>query len=101
MGNEIIEELKKTNRLLYALLTVTVDRHLRETDLAKPRPRSVDRMLKDIGLNHVEIATLLGKSKQAVGQMLAAEDKAHIKPVKKDNEKDDEQKENKEVPTNG
>ena len=70
MNDEILAELKKTNRLLSALLTITVDRHLRDTDLAKPRPRSMDRMLADIGLQGAEIAKLLGKTPQAVSLAL-------------------------------
>jgi hypothetical protein len=78
MNDDILVELKKTNRLLSALLTITVDRHLRDTDLAKPRPRSIDRMLADIGLQGNEIAKLLGKTPQAVSNALAKE-----KPVSK------------------
>lgn len=78
MNDDILVELKKMNRLLSALLTITVDRHLRDTDLAKPRPRSIDRMLADIGLQGNEIAKLLGKTPQAVSNALAKE-----KPVSK------------------
>ncbi len=76
MNEEILNELKKNNRLLYALLAITVDQHLRGTDLAKPRPRSIDRMLTDVGLTGVEIAKLLGKTPQAVSNALAADGKA-------------------------
>lgn len=79
MNNEILEELRKTNRLLSALLTISVDRHLRDTDLAKPRPRSIDRMLAELGLTGVEIAKLLGKTPQAVSQALTAEGKPKAK----------------------
>lgn len=79
MNDDILVELKKTNRLLSALLTITVDRHLRDTDLAKPRPRSIDRMLADIGLQGNEIAKLLGKTPQAVSIALAKEKPASKK----------------------
>jgi hypothetical protein len=84
MNDEILAELKKTNRLLSALLTITVDRHLRDTDLAKPRPRSIDRMLADLGLQGAEIAKLLGKTPQAVSLALN-KDKATAKKAKADN----------------
>jgi hypothetical protein len=73
MSNELLAELQKTNRMLNVLLSVVVDRHIRESDLAKPRPRSIDRMLSDNGLTNTEIATLLGKTPQAVGQQLNAD----------------------------
>lgn len=75
MGEEVLEELKKNNRLLNALLAITVDQHLRETDLAKPRPRTIDRMLTDVGLSGVEVAKLLGKTPQAVSSALASDGK--------------------------
>ena len=81
MEEKLIAELNKTNRMLNAILSIVVDKHIRDSDLAKPRPRSVDRMLSDNGLTNTEIATLLGKSPQAVGQVLKAETKA--KPNKK------------------
>lgn len=74
-NNELLAELQKTNRMLNALLAIVVDKHIRETDLAKPRPRSIDRMLSDNGLANTEIATLLGKTPQAVGQQLSADKK--------------------------
>lgn len=75
MNNELLAELQKTNRMLNALLSIVVDQHIRGTDLAKPRPRSIDRMLSDNGLSNTEIATLLGKTPQAVGQLLGSEKK--------------------------
>jgi len=76
MNEQILEELKKSNRMLSALLTITLDQHLRSTDLAKPRPRSIDRMLTDIGLTGVEISKLLGKTPQAVSNALATDSKS-------------------------
>jgi len=75
MGTELLAELQKTNRMLNALLSIVVDQHIRGTDLAKPRPRSIDRMLSDNGLTNTEIAILLGKTPQAVGQLLSADKK--------------------------
>jgi hypothetical protein len=84
MNEEILDELRKSNRMIAALLTITLDQHLRSTDLAKPRPRSIDRMLTDIGLTGVEISKLLGKTPQAVSNALAADSKTakKVKPAK-------------------
>jgi hypothetical protein len=84
MNEQILEEVKKSNRMISALLTITLDQHLRNTDLAKPRPRSIDRMLTDIGLSGVEISKLLGKTPQAVSNALAADSKSakKVKPPK-------------------
>jgi hypothetical protein len=71
MAEEISETLQRIDRNLAALLAITVDRHIRETDLAKPRPRSIDQMLSDVGISNTEIAKLLGKSPQAVSQVLS------------------------------
>lgn len=82
MNEDILNELKKNNRMLYALLAIAVDQHIRGTDLAKPRPRSIDRMLTDVGLTGVEIAKLLGKTPQAVSYALAGDGKASTKKTK-------------------
>ena len=71
MNEDILNELNKLNRNVSAVLAITVDRHLRDTDLAKPRPRSIDRMLADLGLTGAEIAKLLGKTPQAVSIALS------------------------------
>lgn len=83
MESELLAELKKTNRMLNALLSIVVDQHLRGTELAKPRPRSIDRMLSDNGLINTEIATLLGKTPQAVGQQLSMDKKGKTTTVRK------------------
>lgn len=75
MNEDIYAELQKTNRMLTALMSIVVDKHIRESDLAKPRPRTIDRMLSDNGLTNTEIAKLLGKTPQAVGQALSADSK--------------------------
>ena len=58
-----------------ALLAISVERFLRETGIAKPRPRSIDKMLSDAGLTAREIASVLGKSEQAVYAVLQAAEK--------------------------
>lgn len=78
MNEDILNELNKLNRNVSAVLAITVDRHLRDTDLAKPRPRSIDRMLADLGLTGAEIAKLLGKTPQAVSIALS-KDKQTVK----------------------
>lgn len=83
MNEDVLNELKKNNRLLYALLAITVDQHIRGTDLAKPRPRSIDRMLTDVGLTGVEIAKLLGKTPQAVSNALMTDGKTKKTKVSK------------------
>lgn len=69
--HEIVEVLKSIDTKLSALVAIHTHRLLVETpDLAKPRPRSVDRLLHDAGLSQQEIANVLGKTTQAVGQVL-------------------------------
>lgn len=58
-----------------ALLAISVDLYLRETGVAKPRPRSIDKMLLDTGLPAKEIAAVLGKTEQAVYAVLQTEKK--------------------------
>ena len=94
MNEDILNELNKLNRHVSAVLAITVDRHLRDTDLAKLRPRSIDRMLADLGLTGAEIAKLLGKTPQAVSIALS-KDKQTVKS-KKANAKNAEQPVNDE-----
>lgn len=68
---ELSEQLQEMTAILAALLAITTDQYLRNTpDLAKPRPRSIDKLLADAGLTGAQIARLLGKSPQAVSMML-------------------------------
>ena len=46
---------------------------IEDSNLAKPRPRSVDKMLSDVGLSNAQIGALLGKTRQGVGATLAKE----------------------------
>ena len=72
----------ETTQLLRAIdlkLGVLVALHthrllLDDDDLARPRPRSIDRLLTDVGLTQTEIGQILGKTRQAVSQALKKED---------------------------
>lgn len=66
------EERAYSEVLLLAQLTIEVDRYIRETGIAKPKPRSIDAMLSDVGVKTSDIANLLGKSERAVFLQLAA-----------------------------
>src|ERR1700689_1281086 len=81
MPDETLAVLKRLDATLSALLAIAIDQHLRDTGLAQPRPRSIDRMLVDAGLTASEVARLLGKSPQAVSQVLARDGKS-INPRK-------------------
>lgn len=70
MATQEIELLTRIETKLLALLVITVDEYLRETDVARPKPRSIDRMLADVGVSQKEIAALLGKTPQAVSLAL-------------------------------
>jgi len=74
MGDETT--LKKIDAKLGALLAIALDQHLRETGVARPKSRSIDRLLTDAGLTAREIAALLGKTERAVHLALQSERKA-------------------------
>jgi hypothetical protein len=75
-AEELIALLKAMDRKLSALLSISVDQTLRSSQgLAKPRPRSIDRLLSDAGLLGTEIARILGKTPQAVSQILASDNR--------------------------
>lgn len=65
--------LESIDAKLGAILALILDLHLRETGIAKPRPRAVDRMLADAGLSNEQIAAMLGKTERAVRMKLADE----------------------------
>jgi predicted transcriptional regulator len=60
---------------LGALLALTLDEYVRATGVARPKPRSVDKLLADAGLTPQQIARLLGKTDRAVQKQLQAERK--------------------------
>lgn len=66
---------------LNAILAILVDRHLRDTEIARPKDRSIDRLLTDAGLTAKEIAALLGKTERGVHIQLQRE--ASRKPSRK------------------
>ena len=70
-----------------ALLTLVLDVYMRQTGVGRPKERSVDTMLFDVGVPASTIAKLLGKTERAVHLQVAAdrEKKAgkKAKPTKK------------------
>lgn len=65
--------LKRIDAKLGAVLAIALDQHLRETGVARPKPRSIDRLLTDAGLTAREIGALLGKTERAVHLALQSE----------------------------
>lgn len=73
--------MRSIDAKLGALLTLTLDGYLRQTGVARPKERSVDKMLADAGLSAVTIGKLLGKTERAVHLQLAdAQKKKARKP---------------------
>ncbi len=71
-----VKLLESIDTKLGALVAIHTHRLLiDDPDLAKPRPRSIDKLLHDVGLSQSEIAQVLGKSPQAVSQALGREKK--------------------------
>jgi hypothetical protein len=77
------EERGYTETLLLAQLTISVDQYIRDTGIARPKPRSIDKMLSDVGLKTADIANLLGKTERAVNMQLASDGKTKKKPDNK------------------
>ena len=73
MGDQDV--LRSNDAKLGAILALTLDEYLRSTGIAKPKPRSVDKLLADAGLTAQQIASLLGKTDRAVQKQLANERK--------------------------
>lgn len=65
--------LESIDAKLGGILALLVDLYLRETGVAKPRPRGIDKQLSDVGLSTAQIAALLGKTERAVQKQLAGE----------------------------
>lgn len=73
-GNEDL--MRSIDAKLGAILTLTLDGYLRQTGIARPKERSVDKMLSDAGLSAAAIGKLLGKTERAVHLQLADAKKA-------------------------
>jgi IS30 family transposase len=58
--------LRSIDSKLTALLALVLDGYLRETGIAQPKDRTIDRMLTDAGLSARQVAGLLGKTDRAV-----------------------------------
>jgi hypothetical protein len=65
--------LESIDAKLGGILALLVDLYLRQTGIAKPRERGIDKQLSDVGLSTAQIAALLGKTERAVQKQLAAE----------------------------
>jgi hypothetical protein len=65
------ELMRSVDAKLSALLVLVLDGYLRQTGVARPKERSVDKMLADVGLSAAVIARLLGKTERAVHLQLA------------------------------
>ena len=65
------DTLQRIDAKLSALLAIVIDSYLRQTDVARPKPRSIDKMLRDAGVPTGTIAALLGKTERAVQLQLA------------------------------
>jgi len=68
-GNDDL--MRSIDAKLGAILTLTLDGYLRQTGVARPKERSVDKMLSDAGLSASAIGDLLGKTERAVHMQLA------------------------------
>ena len=75
------DRLSQIDSKLTALLALILDGYLRQTGVAKPKDRSIDRILSDAGLSAKTIAGLLGKTERAVHLQLQRE--AEMKKTKK------------------
>lgn len=60
------ELLESIDQKIGALLAIAIDDYLRRTEIAKPKDRSIDQMLTDVGLSAQTISDLLGKTTAAV-----------------------------------
>lgn len=70
------DERNYLETIALAQLTIQVDRYIRETEIARLKPRSIDKMLSDVGLKTADIAKLLGKTERAVQMQIASENKS-------------------------
>jgi hypothetical protein len=65
--------LRSIDAKVNGILVLLLDAYLRQTGAAKPKARSVDKMLADVGLDTGSIAALLGKTDRAVQKQLQNE----------------------------
>jgi hypothetical protein len=66
--------LESIDKKLAAILAIVVDDYLRRTpNVGMARQRPIDKTLHDVGFTDAEVANLLGKSRQAVSQLLQRE----------------------------
>jgi hypothetical protein len=85
VGTEVNDDvLQRIDAKLGAILALILDSYLRHTGIAQPKPRSVDRLLADAGLNTVTIAKILGKTERAVQLQLQASAKKKAAPKQTD-----------------
>lgn len=75
-------QLSQIDSKLTALLALFLDGYLRQTGIAKPKERSIDRILVDAGLSARTVAGLLGKTERAVHLQLQRE-QSKTKPTRK------------------
>jgi len=73
--DETMQVLQRIDAKLGAILSLLADQLSREAAGNRHRPRTMDRMLTDAGLNPTEVGRVLGKSRQAVSQVLARDGK--------------------------
>lgn len=71
--------LEQIDSKLTALLALILDGYLRQTGVAKPKDRTIDRILIDAGLSARQVAGLLGKTERAVHISLQREREAQAK----------------------
>jgi hypothetical protein len=64
------DELRAIEAKVSALLALELDARLKADPQSRSKPRSLDRLLADAGLEPAEIAPLLGKTPNAVRQAL-------------------------------
>jgi hypothetical protein len=76
MATENDALLRAIDSKLTALLALILDSYLRDTGVARPKERSIDRLLTDAGLPADTVAALLGKTRRAVYLQLQREDEA-------------------------
>jgi len=76
------DRIAQIDAKLTALLALVLDGYLRQTGIARPKERSIDRMLADAGLPARTIAGLLGKTERAVYKQLQG-DQAKKSPKRK------------------